>query len=234
MKITCRFGEFDVFGYMHPETRRLESAVSVESLIDYLGLSMRRLPKEPGLIYVRTLEGDHGVALTSLNTFLFSVKTSVDVRNNLLLELTQRTSHDIGFLTHAHLQLEDALSALKAYYTEQGQDAEYPVDEVEDCLGQIYCEFLQAGAYDPLSMTRDRQPMTEPEAWMLSMLETSTAGLIREFIHQKNDVDIILMFLQVGLKEKLVHITDGIRKLTDGFLTPEDIQSLQDVKVYQF
>lgn len=230
MKITCRFGEFDVFGYMHPHTGHIESAVTAESLVQSLGLSMRKLPKEPGLIYVRTGEGELGVALTSLNTFLFNVKTSPDVRNNLLLELTQRTSQDIGFLTHAHLQLQDALSALGAYYIETDQDGEYPIDEVEDCLGQIFCEFLLAGAYDPLNMTRDRQPMTEPEAWMLSMLETSAAGLIREFIREGNHPDIVLMYLQVGLKEKLLGITDGIQRLAVHFITPEDLQTIRDIQ----
>jgi hypothetical protein len=233
MKITCCFGEFDVFGWLHPETRKIEQAVSVQSLVDNLRLSLRKLPKEPGLLYVRTTE-DFGIPFSSLNTFLFSVKTTADIRNRLLLELAQRSSHDVGFLTHAHLQLQDSLSALSAYYQETGMDAEYPVDEVEDVLGQIYCEFLQAGAYDPLNMTTDRQPMSDAEAWMLSMLETTTASLIREFIHEKNEPDIILVFLQVGLKERLISISQEVRELATGFLTPEDLQSLNDVRTGSF
>lgn len=229
MKITCRFGEFEVFGYLHPQTGQVERAVTVESLTTALGLSMRKLPKESGLIYVRTQE-DFGVALTSLNTFLFSVKTHPEVRNNLLLELVQHTTPDIGFLTHAHLQLQAALSALGAYYIDTDQDGEYPVDEVEDCLTMIFTEFLQAGAYDPLNLTCDKQPMTEAEAWMLSMLETTTAHLIRQFIHDKNHPDIILTYLQVGLKERLLTIAHGIDKLATGFFTPEDLQTLRDIQ----
>lgn len=222
MKITCCYGEFEIFGWLHPETKKIEQAVTVQSLVDNLRLSMKKLPKEPGLQYVRTAE-DLGIPFRNLNTFLFSVNVSVDVRNNLLLELTQRTGHDVGFLTHAHLQLQDSLTALSAYYQVTGQDAEYPVDEVEDVLGQIYCEFLQAGSYDPLSMTRDRQPMSSTEAWMLSILETTTASLIREFIHEKYDPEIILVFLQVGLKDRLIRISTEIRDLSTSFLTPQDL-----------
>lgn len=222
MKITCEFGEFEILGFREPGSQRIDRAVSVQSLVDTLGISFKKLPAGSGIRHV-DIDGNIFVPLTYLNAWLFRVGVHPDLLNRLTVALSERSASDIGFLSFAHIQLQDALSALGAYYIERGLEAEYPVDEVEDSLYQIYCEFLTCGSYDPLLMERDRQPMSPSEAWMLSILEATTAALIVKFIHDRNDPDIILTYLQVSLKDRIATIGGKIAAMANHFTSPEDL-----------
>jgi hypothetical protein len=222
MKITCEYGEFEILGYREPGSKRIDRAVPVESLANALGLSLKRLPMGPGVRYVE-LDGVPLVPINDLNAWLIAVRAHPEVINRLSLHLSERSSRDIGFLSYAHIHLQEALTALGGYYTETGLDAEYPVDEVEDRLYEIYCEFLTCGSYDPLLMERDRQPMTSSEAWMLSILESTTAALILDFIDKKMDPENILLFLQVELKERVTMIGSRVAEMASTFVTPDEL-----------
>lgn len=222
MKITCRYGEFEVKGFRHPGSHKIERAVTVDSLASALGLSLKRLPVVNGVQYVE-MDGEVLVPLNMLNAWLVNAKVDPDVLNTLTLDLSERASRDVGFLSYAHIQSQEALSALGAYYIENGLEAEYPVDEVEDRLYEIYCEFLTCGSYDPLLLERDRQPMSASEAWMLSILETTTAALIFEFIEQKMDPENILLFLQVTLKDRITLVGSRVAEMASTFVTPDEL-----------
>ena len=153
--------------------------------------------------------------------WLIAVKTDPTVINRLSLYLTEGMSRDVGFLSYAHIQLQESLTALGAYYTDTGIDAEYPVDEVEDSLYEIFCEFLKAGEYDPLLMKVDGREMEEHEAWGLSILETSASRLIGQFIREKMDPEYILLFLQIQLKEKVWTIGERVQEMAQTFSAPE-------------
>lgn len=222
MKIACEFGEYEVLGYREPNSQRIDRAVSLQSLVDNLQLSFRKLPTAQGIRYVE-IDGNILVPIQALNSLLKTVGAPPEVLNLLAIRLSDRSTYDVGFLSYAHIQLQESLTALSGYYTETGMDAEYPVDEVEDTLYQIYCEFLTCGAYDPLSMTRDRNPMTASEAWMLSILETTTAALIYQFIEDKSEPDSVLTYLQIRLKERVGLIGSRIAEMAATFMTPEDL-----------
>lgn len=222
MKISCEYGEFDVFGYIEPGSRRIDRAVSVESLVNSLGLSLKRLPYGEGIRHVE-MDGQILVPIRELNLWLVNVKADSEVINRLSLHLSARSGSDVGFLSYAHLHLEEALSSLGAYYIDNGFDAEYPVEEVEDSLYQIFCEFLTCGSYDPMLMERDRMPMTASEAWMLSILETTAAELILEFIEKNRGLEDILTYLQIMLKDHVSTIGARIADMATHFKTPEDL-----------
>lgn len=220
MKITCEFGDFDVFAYREPGSKKIDRAVTVESLVKSLGLSLRRLPYGQGIVHVE-FDGREAVPIHHLNMWLIAVKTDPTVINRLSLYLTEGMSRDVGFLSYAHIQLQESLTALGAYYTDTGIDAEYPVDEVEDSLYEIFCEFLKAGEYDPLLMKVDGREMEEHEAWGLSILETSASRLIGQFIREKMDPEYILLFLQIQLKEKVWTIGERVQEMAQTFSAPE-------------
>jgi len=220
MKITCDYGEFELFTYREPGSKRINRAVSVDSLVHSLKLSLKRLPNGPDVRYV-DLEGRVLVPIQNLNTWLAVVKADPVVINQLSLHLSDRISRDVGFLSYAHIHLQEALTALGGYYTETGLDAEYPVDEVEDSLYEIFCEFLQTGEYDPLLMKMDGREMSEAEAWGLSIMETTAGRLIHQFINEKMDPEYILLFLQIQLKEKVFMIGEQVREMAQTFTAPE-------------
>lgn len=220
MKITCEYGEFDIYTYREPGSKRIDRAVTIDSLVKQLGISLKRLPIGPGVRYVE-LEGVILLPLNNLNAWLISVKADPEVINRLSLDLSERSSLDVGFLSYAHIQLQESLTALGGYYTETGLDAEYPVDEVEDSLYEIFCEFLQCGEYDPLLLKKGGEPMSEPEAWSLSILETTASRLIRKFIEDKLEPDYILLFLQIQLKERVWGIGETIQEMSLRFTAPE-------------
>jgi hypothetical protein len=220
MKITCDYGEFEMFTYREPGSKRINRAVSVDSLVHSLGLSLKKLPNGPDVRYV-DLQGRVLVPVHHLNTWLTVVKADPEVVNRLALCLCDGVSRDVGFLSYAHIHLQEALTALGGYYTETGLDAEYPVDEVEDSLYQIFCEFLQTGEYDPLLMKIDGREMTEAQAWMLSILETSAGRLIHKFIRERMEPDYILLFLQIQLKEKVFMIGEQVQEMAQTFTAPE-------------
>lgn len=222
MKITCEYGDYEILGYREPGAKSIDRAVLVQSLVDNLNVSFKKLPSGPGIRYVE-VDGKIYLPLNNLNAWLANIKAEPDLLNRLSLRLSERNASDIGFLSYAHIQLQDALSALGAYYIDRGLDAEYPVEEVEDSLYEIFCEFLTCGAYDPLMLTRDRQPMIASEAWMLSILETTSAVLIYQFIKEGQDPDIILTYLQVSLKDRIVSIGTKIERMASTFLTPQDL-----------
>lgn len=220
MKITCDYGDFDVFSYREPGSKKIERAVTVESLVSSLGLSLKRLPYGQDILHVE-FEGKEAVPIHHLNLWLVAVKAEAQVVNRLSLMLSDGMSRDVGFLSYAHIHLQEALTALGGYYTETGLDAEYPVDEVEDSLYEIFCEFLQVGEYDPLLMKIENREMTEGEAWALSVLETSAGRLIRRFIHERLEPEFILLFLQIQLKEKIFMIGDRLQEMAQTFSAPE-------------
>lgn len=222
MKITCEYGEFEIFGFREPGSSRIDRAVTVASLVESLKLSFKRLPGGPGVRYVE-LEGDILVPIDNLNAWLISVRADPEVINRLSLRLSERSGTDVGFLSYAHIHLQESLTALGGYYTETGLDAEYPVDEVEDRLYETFCEFLTCGSYDPLLMERDRQPMSASEAWMLSILETTAAALILEFIEQKMDPENILLFLQMELKDRVGTIGSRVAEMASTFIAPDEV-----------
>lgn len=222
MKITCEYGEFEIFGFRESGSTRIDRAVSVDSLVRELGLSFKRLPGGPGVRYVE-LEGQILVPIDNLNAWLVSVRAHPEVVNRLSLRLSERSSHDVGFLSYAHIHLQESLTALGGYYTETGLDAEYPVDEVEDRLYETFCEFLTCGSYDPLLMERDRQPMSASEAWMLSILETTAAALIVEFIDKKRDPAMIVQFLQMELKDRVGSIGSRVAEMASTFISPAEL-----------
>ena len=220
MKITCFFGTFDVFTYRERGARTIERAVSIDSLAHNLELSLKRFPTGPGVRYV-DLEGNVLVPISALNAWLVSVKAEPEVLNRLALELSEQTARDVGFLSYAHIQLQEALTELGGYYTDTGLDAEYPVDEVEDSLYEIFCEFLQTGEYDPLLMKVGDREMTNSEAWCLSILETTAAQTIRKFIKDKMDPDLVLLFLQIQLKENVGRLGQRVEEMAQTFAAPE-------------
>ncbi len=222
MKITCSYGEFEVFGYRDPGTRKLERAVSIDSLAHNLRLSFKRLPTGPGVRYVE-LDGRILVPVTALNAWLVAVRAHPELLNRLTLDLSERSSRDVGFLSYAHIQLQEALTELGAYYVRVNLEAEYAADEVEDALYQIFCEFLTCGSYDPLLMERDRQPMSASEAWMLSILETTAAALIMEYIQVDRGEEDILVYLQITLKDRVSGLGFRIAEMASSFTTPEDL-----------
>lgn len=220
MKITCIFGTFDVYTYREPGSRIIERAVSIDSLAHNLNLSFKSLPSGPAVRYVE-LGGAVLVPISALNAWLVRVKAEPEVINRLALDLSEQSARDVGFLSYAHIQLQEALTELGGYYTDTGLDAEYPVDEVEDSLYQIFCEFLQVGGYDPLLMEIDREKMEDHQAWSLSILETSAAQLIRKFIKDRMEPEYILLFLQIQLKEKVWRIGEQIREMGQTFTAPQ-------------
>jgi len=127
----------------------------------------------------------------------------------------------VGFLSYAHIQLQESLTALGAYYIESRLDAEYPVDEVEDSLYEFFCDFLQSGEYDPLLLKVGDRPMTDVEIWGLSILETTASQHIRQFISDRLDPRDILLYLQVRLKESVWRIGDQVRSMAAEFAAPE-------------
>lgn len=220
MKITCDYGEFELLTYREPGSKRIDRAVSVDSLANSLGLSLKKLPSGPDVRYV-DLEGRVLVPIQNLNTWLAVAKADPVVVNRLALILSDRVSRDVGFLSYAHIHLQEALTALGGYYTETGLDAEYPVDEVEDSLYQIFCEFLQAGEYDPLLMKIGERDMDEAEAWGLSIMETTAGRLIHKFIRDRMNPEYILLFLQIQLKEQVFKIGEQVREMAQTFTAPE-------------
>ena len=220
MKIACYFGTFDVFTYREPGARTIQRAVSIDSLAHNLGLSFKRLPTGPGIRYVE-LDGKVLVPISAMNAWLIGVKADPEVINRLALDLSEQSARDVGFLSYAHIRLQEALTELGGYYTETGLDAEYPVDEVEDSLYQIFCEFLQTGEYDPLLMKVNDREMTDAEAWGLSILETTAAQTIEKFIKDKMDPEYILLFLQIQLKEKTWLIGEQIQEMAQTFTAPQ-------------
>lgn len=220
MKITCDYGEFDVFTYREPGVKSINRAVSVDSLVRALGLSFRRLPAGPDVRYVELGEKIL-VPIHHLNTWLTVVKADPEVINRLSLHLSDHVSRDVGFLSYAHIQLQESLTALGAYYIESRLDAEYPVDEVEDSLYEFFCDFLQSGEYDPLLLKVGDRPMTDVEIWGLSILETTASQHIRQFISDRLDPRDILLYLQVRLKESVWRIGDQVRSMAAEFAAPE-------------
>lgn len=222
MKITCSYGEFEIFGFREPGTKTIDRAVTVDSLAQNLGLSFKRLPTGPGVRYVE-LEGRILVPINNLNAWLVAAKVDPEVLNRLTLDLSERSTRDVGFLSYAHIQMQEALTALGAYYVAIELEPEYAVDEVEDGLYQIFCEFLTCGSYDPLLMERDRQPMSASESWMLSILETTTAALIYEYIRGDRGQDDVLIYLQIMLKERVSSVGSRIASMASHFKSPEDL-----------
>lgn len=220
MKITCDYGEFEMFTYREPGSKRIDRAVSVDSLVHSLKLSLKKLPNGPDVRYV-DLEGRVLVPIKNLNTWLAVAKADPVVINQLGLFLSDQVSRDVGFLSYAHIHLQEALTALGGYYAETGIDAEYPVDEVEDSLYEIFCEFLQTGEYDPLLMKIGERDMDEAEAWGLSIMETTAGRLIHKFIHERMDPEYILLFLQIQLKEQVFKIGEQVREMAQTFTAPE-------------
>lgn len=215
MQITCYLGKFDVVEYRHHESQIREKAVTVDSLASSLNLKLDRLPR--GVTYVDVSDIGIAVPLTQLNNFLYACDSSEEARSQLLLLLHARTS-DPGFMSYAHLHLRDALTALDMYYEETGYAQEYPIDEVEETLYLVFSEFLQVGSYDPLMMTIDRTPMNAAEAWMLTMLETTSGDVIFEFVKEKIDPSVIITYITATLKERLKNISQTILGLTSEFI----------------
>lgn len=220
MKITCYFGTFDVFTYREPGVKIIERAVSIDSLAHNLGLSFKRLPAGSGVRYVE-LDGKVLVPVAALNSWLIAVKADPEAINRLALDLSEQSARDVGFLSYAHIQLQEALTELGGYYTERELDAEYPVDEVEDSLYEIFCEFLQTGEYDPLLMKVGDRDMLDSEAWVLSILETEAARSIRRFIKSRLDPDHIMIYLQIQLKEIVWRIGHQVQDVAENFPAPE-------------
>lgn len=220
MKITCYFGIFDVFTYREPGAKIIERAVSIDSLAHNLGLSFKQYPTGPGVRYVE-LDGKVLIPVAALNAWLIAVKADPEVINRLTLDLSEQSARDVGFLSYAHIQLQEAFTELGGYYTETGLDAEYPVDEVEDSLYEIFCEFLQTGEYDPFLMKVGDRDMQDSEAWVLSILETEAARSIRRFIKSRLDPGDILIYLQIQLKEMVWRIGHQVQNAAEYFPAPE-------------
>jgi hypothetical protein len=214
MQISCYLGKFDVVEYRHHTSQIREKAVTVDSLASSLKIALKDLPR--GVQYVDVGTVGISVPLSQLNNFLYACDAPEEARSQLLLLLHSRASEP-GFMSYAHLHIQDALTALDLYYSETGYDQEYPVGEVEETLYLIYAEFLKVGSYDPLLMRVDKSPMTAAEAWMLTMLETTTADVIFDFIRQGAEPSSILTYITATLKERLMHISRAILDMTSDF-----------------